>query len=120
MVAILLISPIYFSPEASFWGWVTLLIGIVVAVYAVYFWDPPYTIIKNEKEIYEKRVYDLLWERAYQNASPQKKESKTAMHTIIVADFKEHRSDFAYNVIMKERDKRDREGGNIIWTFLTY
>jgi hypothetical protein len=123
VVAILLISPIYFSPEASFWGWVTLLIGIGVAVYATYFWDPLDTITKNEKEIYEKRVYDLLWGRAYQNASPQEKESKTAMHTIIVADFKEHRSDFAYNVIMKERDKRDkrdREGGNIIWTFLTY
>lgn len=120
VIAILLISPIYFSPEASFWGWVTLIIGIGVAVYATYFWDPLDTIIKNEKEIYEKRVYDLLWGRAYQNASPQEKESKTAMHTIIVADFKEHRSDFAYNVIMKEREKRDREGGNIIWTFLTY
>lgn len=115
VIAILLISPIYFSPEASFWGWMTLLICIVVAVYATYFWDPLDTITKNEKEIYEKRVYDLLWGRAYQNASPQEKESKTAMHTIIVADFKEHRSDFAYNVIMKERDKRDREGGNIIY-----
>ena len=53
-------------------------------------------------------------------ASPQEKESKTAMHTIIVADFKEHRSDFAYNAIMKERDKKDKEGENILWTFLTY
>lgn len=120
VVAILLISPIYFSPEASFWGWVTILIGIGIAVYAVYFWDPVSTITKNEKEIYEKMVYDLLWQRAYQNASPQEKESKTAMHTIIVADFKEHRSDFAYNAIMKERDKKDKEGENIIWTFLTY
>lgn len=120
VVAILLISPIYFSPEASFWGWVTLLIGIVVAVYAVYFWDPVNTITKNEKEIYEKRVYDLLWQRAYQNASPQEKESKTAMHAMIVADFKEHRSEFSYDVIMEKRDKRDREGGNTIWTFLTY
>lgn len=119
VVAILLIiSPIYFSPEATFWGWVTLIICIGVAVYAEYFWDPVNTITKNEKELYEKRVYDLLWERAYQNASPQEKESKTAMHAMIVADFKEHRSDFAYNVIMKERDKRDkrdREGGNIIY-----